>query len=70
MRAGENQMDRVTYCRKGDAVVVVDSPGVELVYGQPPNWQHGRWSMSAEAFDQLRAANPNVDFVEDCQNLA
>jgi hypothetical protein len=57
-------MKRVTYVRTSAAAVVLTSFGVTLIYGGKPYPQDNGWSMGADAFEKLRAENPDVEFVE------
>jgi hypothetical protein len=57
-------MKRVAY-KRTEMAVLLDAAGVTLIYGGEP-YVHdtGPWSITAAAFETLRAENPSVEFVE------
>ena len=57
-------MKYVTYVRTGNAVIVKPVGVILVLGGQPYKPAAGEWSMAADALEQLRAENHDVEFTD------
>jgi hypothetical protein len=58
-------MGKVFYLRTSPAAVQIKPTSETLKYGGKPWPGVGAWSLGADAFETLRAENPQVVFIEE-----